>query len=45
MHIKVKALGHGKKNVNEVVSSGTTRQIHNLVSLFEVDGGILGNLE
>jgi len=37
VHIKGKALGHRKKTVKQVVSSGTPRQFHKFLSWFKVD--------
>jgi len=44
MQIKVEELGHQKEPVKQVVSSGTPRRFHKFVSLFKVDGRIIGNL-
>jgi len=44
IQIKVKALGHRKKPVKQVVSSGDPRQFHKLLSWFKVDGRIIANL-
>jgi len=38
MQTKVEALGHRKKTANQVVSSGTPRQLHNFLSWLKVDG-------
>jgi len=44
VQIKAKALGHRKKPVKQVVSSGAPRQFHKFLSWFKVDGGIIANL-
>jgi len=44
IQIKAKALGHRKKSVKQVVSSGAPRQFHKFVSWFKVDGRIISNL-
>jgi len=44
MQINVKALGHRKKTVKWVVSSGAPRHVHKFLSWFEVDGRIIANL-
>jgi len=38
------ALGHRKKPVKQVISSGAPRQFHKFLSWFEVDGLIIANL-
>ena len=44
IQIKAKALGHRKKPVKQVVSSGAHRQFHKFLSWFKVDGRIIANL-
>ena len=44
MQVKVKALGHRKKPVKQVVSSGAHRQFHKFLSWFKVDGRIIANI-
>ena len=44
MQIKVKALGHRKKPVIQIVSSGAPRQFHEFLLWFKVDGQIIANL-
>ena len=44
IQIKAKALGHRKKPVKQVVSSGAPRQFHKFLSWFKVDGRIIANL-
>jgi len=43
MQIKVKALGHRKKTVKQLVSSGAPRQFHEFLSWFKVGGQIIVN--
>jgi len=43
MQIKAKALGHRRKPVKQVVSSGAPRQFHKLLSWFEANGRIIVN--
>ena len=44
IQIKAKALGHRKKTIKQVVSSGAPRQFHKFLSWFKVDGRIIANL-
>jgi len=44
MQVKVKALGHRKKPVKQVVSSGAPRQFHKFLSWFKVNGRIIANI-
>jgi len=44
IQIKAKALGHQKKPVNQVISSGAPWQCHKFLSWFKVDGRIIANL-
>ena len=44
IQIKAKALGHRKKPVKQVVSSGAPRKFHKYLSWFKVDGRIIANL-
>jgi len=44
IQIKVKALGHRKKPIEQVVSSGAPRQFYKFLSWFKVDGRIIANL-
>jgi len=44
IQIKAKVLGHRKKPVEQVVSSGAPRQFHKFLSWFKVDGRIIANL-
>ena len=44
IQIKAMALGHRKKPVKQVISSGAPRQFHKFLSWFEVDGLIIANL-
>ena len=44
IHIKTKALGHRKKLVKQVVSSGAPRQFHKFLLWCKFDGRIIANL-
>ena len=44
IQIKAKALGHRKKTVKQVVSSGAPRQFHKFLLWCKFDGRIIANL-
>jgi len=44
IQIEAKALGHRKKTVKQVVSSGAPRQFHKFLSWFKANGRIIANL-
>jgi len=44
VQIKDKALGHRKKTVKQVVSSGAPRQFNKFLSWLKGDGRIIANL-
>ena len=44
MQIKAKALGHGKKPIKHIVSSGAPGQFHKFLSWFKVGGRIIAYL-